>query len=213
MPEGDALPPDASATDFVAHLAQVSGLPASAARERTAEVLRHVGLYEERYRQMGGYSTGMRQRVETLGGALERDGSHGTLLRIPIQSWHWQMKGGVQSAVGRPGIVGAMPEAFVVSILPDAAAASFLQLGSGGRHFNALTAEVRQGPAPGSTYFLIALSDAYITGIARLMSSSGTPVEQVTFAYGAVHIDYKTPAAAKQPAQNLQYNLGQMGVY
>jgi two-component system, NarL family, sensor histidine kinase DesK len=27
---------------------------------------------------------GMRQRVETLGGALERDGSHGTLLRIRV---------------------------------------------------------------------------------------------------------------------------------
>jgi ABC-2 type transport system ATP-binding protein len=72
MPEHDALPPDSSATDFVAHLAQVSGLPASAARERTAEVLRHVGLYEERYRQMGGYSTGMRQRVK-LAQALVHD--------------------------------------------------------------------------------------------------------------------------------------------
>ena len=29
----------------------------SAARERTAEVFRHVGLYEERYRPIGGYST------------------------------------------------------------------------------------------------------------------------------------------------------------
>jgi ABC-2 type transport system ATP-binding protein len=72
MPEHDALPPDSSATDFVAHLAQVSGLPATAARERTAEVLRHVGLYEERYRQMGGYSTGMRQRVK-LAQALVHD--------------------------------------------------------------------------------------------------------------------------------------------
>ena len=32
------------------HMARMSGLPADAARERTAEVLRHVGLYEERYR-------------------------------------------------------------------------------------------------------------------------------------------------------------------
>ena len=36
------------------------GMPRAAARERTAEVLRHVGLYEERYRPVGGYSTGMR---------------------------------------------------------------------------------------------------------------------------------------------------------
>jgi ABC-2 type transport system ATP-binding protein len=64
MPEHDALPPDSSATDVVAHLAQISGLPRAAARERTAEVLRHVGLYEERYRAIGGYSTGMKQRVK-----------------------------------------------------------------------------------------------------------------------------------------------------
>ena len=64
MPEHNALPPDVSATELVAHLAQLSGLPKAAARERTSDVLRHVGLYEERYRPIGGYSTGMRQRVQ-----------------------------------------------------------------------------------------------------------------------------------------------------
>src|SRR3954470_17909522 len=64
MPEYDCLPPDSSATDFVTHMARMSGLPGTAARERTAEVLRHVGLYEERYRAIGGYSTGMKQRVK-----------------------------------------------------------------------------------------------------------------------------------------------------
>ena len=64
MPEHDCLPPDVSATEFVSHMARVSGLPRPAARERTADVLRHVGLYEERYRPIGGYSTGMKQRVK-----------------------------------------------------------------------------------------------------------------------------------------------------
>jgi ABC-2 type transport system ATP-binding protein len=72
MPEHDCLPPDMSATDVVSHLATMSGLPRSAARERTAEVLRHVGLYEERYRAIGGYSTGMKQRVK-LAQALVHD--------------------------------------------------------------------------------------------------------------------------------------------
>lgn len=72
MPEHDCLPPDLSATEFVAHLARVSGLPRAAARERTAETLRHVGLFEERYREMGGYSTGMKQRVK-LAQALVHD--------------------------------------------------------------------------------------------------------------------------------------------
>ena len=72
MPEHDCLPPDTTATDWVAHLALMSGLPRTAARERTAEVLRHVGLYEERYRAIGGYSTGMKQRVK-LAQALVHD--------------------------------------------------------------------------------------------------------------------------------------------
>ncbi len=64
MPEHDVLPPDVSATELIVHLARMSGLPKTAARERTADTLRHVGLYEERYRAIGGYSTGMRQRVK-----------------------------------------------------------------------------------------------------------------------------------------------------
>jgi ABC-2 type transport system ATP-binding protein len=66
LPEHDCLPPDLSATEFVAHMGRMAGLPADAARERTAEVLRHVGLYEERYRAIGGYSTGMKQRVKLV---------------------------------------------------------------------------------------------------------------------------------------------------
>ena len=72
MPEHDCLPPDVSATEFVVHMARLSGLPKTAARERTADALRHVGLYEERYRPIGGYSTGMKQRVK-LAQALVHD--------------------------------------------------------------------------------------------------------------------------------------------
>jgi ABC-2 type transport system ATP-binding protein len=72
MPEHDCLVPDVSATEFVVHMARMSGLPAASARERTADTLRHVGLYEERYRPIGGYSTGMKQRVK-LAQALVHD--------------------------------------------------------------------------------------------------------------------------------------------
>jgi ABC-2 type transport system ATP-binding protein len=72
MPEHDCLPPDVSATEFVVHMARMSGLPRTAARERAADTLRHVGLYEERYRPIGGYSTGMKQRVK-LAQALAHD--------------------------------------------------------------------------------------------------------------------------------------------
>ena len=72
MPEHDCLPPEMTAAEFVSFMARCSGLPATAARERAAEVLRHVGLFEERYRPMRGYSTGMAQRVK-LAQALVHD--------------------------------------------------------------------------------------------------------------------------------------------
>ncbi len=72
MPESDALPPDLIASEFVTHMGRMSGLPKAVARERASETLRHVGLYEERYRPIGGYSTGMKQRVK-LAQALVHD--------------------------------------------------------------------------------------------------------------------------------------------
>ncbi|MGQ0643414.1 MAG: ABC transporter ATP-binding protein [Gemmatimonadaceae bacterium] len=74
MPEHDCLPSQVSAAEFLTHMAQVSGLPPSAARTRAADTLRHTGLFEERYRSIGGYSTGMKQRVK-LAQALVHDPS------------------------------------------------------------------------------------------------------------------------------------------
>jgi ABC-2 type transport system ATP-binding protein len=64
MPETEALPDNATAADFVSHMAEMSGLPRRAARQRAADVLYHVGLDEERYRLVKGFSTGMKQRVK-----------------------------------------------------------------------------------------------------------------------------------------------------
>src|ERR1700750_1001451 len=71
MPEHDCLPPDWTAPEFVTPLGRICGLPPTVAKERAAESLRHVGLHEERYRLIGTYSTGMKQRVklaQALGG-------------------------------------------------------------------------------------------------------------------------------------------------
>jgi ABC-2 type transport system ATP-binding protein len=64
MPESDVLPMGATAADFVAHMGEMSGLPPRAARQRAADVLYQVGLDEERYRLIKGFSTGMKQRVK-----------------------------------------------------------------------------------------------------------------------------------------------------
>ena len=72
MPEHDCLPGAIAASEFLTHMAQVSGIPPSYARTRAADILRHVGLDEERYRPIGEYSSGMKQRLK-LAQALVHD--------------------------------------------------------------------------------------------------------------------------------------------
>ena len=101
MPEHDCLPPDVSAAEFVTHMARVSGLPRATARERASETLRHVGLYEERYRPIGGYSTGMKQRVK-LAQALVHDPEL-VLLDEPTNGLDPQGRGAMLELVARIG--------------------------------------------------------------------------------------------------------------
>jgi ABC-2 type transport system ATP-binding protein len=61
MPENDAFISKMSAVSFVCMMAELSGLPSSAALERAHEALFYVGLAEARYRQLGTYSLGMKQ--------------------------------------------------------------------------------------------------------------------------------------------------------
>jgi ABC-2 type transport system ATP-binding protein len=72
MPEHDCLPLDQSASDIVATFGELAGLPARAARQRASDVLDLVGLDEARFRPVGGFSTGMRQRAK-LAQALVAD--------------------------------------------------------------------------------------------------------------------------------------------
>jgi ABC-2 type transport system ATP-binding protein len=72
MPEHDCLPNDQSAADLVASLGELAGLPSAAARQRASDVLDLVGLDEARFRPVGGFSTGMRQRTK-LAQALVAD--------------------------------------------------------------------------------------------------------------------------------------------
>ena len=64
MPEYDALIEDVSAYEQVAFWGELSGLSAEQARDRAHEVLFFVALDEARYRNVSGFSTGMRQRVK-----------------------------------------------------------------------------------------------------------------------------------------------------
>jgi ABC-2 type transport system ATP-binding protein len=64
MPEGNCLPKDQTAADFVSYTAQLAGIPSREARRRSSETLFLVGLEEERFRFLGDFSTGMQQRVK-----------------------------------------------------------------------------------------------------------------------------------------------------
>lgn len=64
MPEGDCLPKDQTAADFVSYSAQLAGIPKQEAKRRASETLFLVGLEEERFRFLGDFSTGMQQRVK-----------------------------------------------------------------------------------------------------------------------------------------------------
>lgn len=72
MPERDAYLPQASGFEMVAMLGMLSGMPRRDAWRRAHEVLHLVGLDEQRYRPVAGYSSGTRQKVK-LASALVHD--------------------------------------------------------------------------------------------------------------------------------------------
>src|SRR5881296_585252 len=61
MPERDSYIAKMSCVHFVRLMAELSGLPSEAAKERAHEALFYVGLGEARYRKMETYSLGMKQ--------------------------------------------------------------------------------------------------------------------------------------------------------
>jgi ABC-2 type transport system ATP-binding protein len=63
MPEGDSVLPELTALEFTTLAGELCGLPRSEALGRAHQVLHYVGLGEARYRRLGSFSTGMRQRA------------------------------------------------------------------------------------------------------------------------------------------------------
>ncbi len=72
MPEDECLIPGMTAVQLVAYAGALCGMPKRDALQRAHEVLYYVGLDEERYRIVGEYSVGMKQRVK-LAQALIHD--------------------------------------------------------------------------------------------------------------------------------------------
>ncbi len=72
MPERDSYIGGVSGVRALAHFAEVCGLPPEEGMMRAHDMLHFVGLGEERYREVGTYSVGMRQRFK-LAAALVHD--------------------------------------------------------------------------------------------------------------------------------------------
>jgi len=64
VPENDCLIPNMDAVSFVKYMGEISGLPPMDAMQRAHEVLHYVGIGDERYRKIGTYSTGMKQKIK-----------------------------------------------------------------------------------------------------------------------------------------------------
>ena len=98
MPETDTLPDNATASDFVTHMAEMSRVPRRAARQRAADVLYQVGLDEERYRLVKGFSTGMKQRVKLAQSIVHDPGT--------TSSWTSQRMGSSARPEEMPDLIG-----------------------------------------------------------------------------------------------------------
>ncbi len=64
MPENDCLMGSMNAFELVSYMGGLSGMMRDEAIQRSHAVLDFVGIGEERYRNVGTYSTGMKQRVK-----------------------------------------------------------------------------------------------------------------------------------------------------
>jgi len=64
MPEVECHIPGMNAVSFVSYAGELAGLPPAQSLRRAHEVLEYCGLGEARYRDVDGYSTGMKQRIK-----------------------------------------------------------------------------------------------------------------------------------------------------
>ena len=72
VPESDCLIPGMNAVEMTTYAGELVGMSHTDAKERAHQVLYYVGLGEARYRELEGYSQGMKQRLK-LAQALVHD--------------------------------------------------------------------------------------------------------------------------------------------
>ena len=70
MPEHDCIPNEMTGVEFLIEMGQVTGMSLQSSTQRTHEILSHLQMGEEKYRKIGEYSGGMRQKVKLAQGLI-----------------------------------------------------------------------------------------------------------------------------------------------
>ena len=70
MPEHDCIPNSMTGVEFLIEMGQVTGMSLQSSTQRTHEILSHLQMGEEKYRKIGEYSGGMRQKIKLAQGLI-----------------------------------------------------------------------------------------------------------------------------------------------
>jgi len=70
MPEHDCIPNNMTGVEFLIEMGQVTGMSFQSSTQRTHEILSHLQMGEEKYRKIGEYSGGMRQKIKLAQGLI-----------------------------------------------------------------------------------------------------------------------------------------------
>ena len=70
MPEHDCIPNEMTGVEFLIEMGQVTGMSLQSSTQRTHEMLSHLQMGDEKYRKIGEYSGGMRQKIKLAQGLI-----------------------------------------------------------------------------------------------------------------------------------------------
>ena len=70
MPEHDCIPNSMTGIEFLIEMGQCTGMGLQVATQRSHEILNHLKMGDEKYREISEYSGGMRQKIKLAQGLI-----------------------------------------------------------------------------------------------------------------------------------------------
>lgn len=167
MPEDECLIPGMNAVQLVSYAGELCGMPSRDAMQRAHEVLYYVGLDEERYRTIDGYSAGMKQRVK-LAQALIHDPKL-LLLDEPTNGMDTSGREEMLELVKDIAMDKGINVILSSHLLPDVeyACSEIIALSHGSVVIQGQIETLRQNKGQAFDLRIVGDSDAYITALER----------------------------------------------